>query len=144
MLAPSRQIVGLLLAFRSTTAVRGFDGLLACHVLSAEAAAAWATSGCDPAGDRVGVVTTDATGALVRRLARPHVSGGMVIERSVILAEGADSAAILTWIFDHDGVPDSVAATTPSSGLHGSRTTVSSSGGPARRYVLPARAFTSV
>lgn len=86
-------------------------------------------------------VATDAIGALVRRLARPHSSGGMVIERSVILAEGADSAAILTWIADHDGVADSTAATSPSGGLHGSRATVSAAIGPARRFVLPARAF---
>jgi hypothetical protein len=42
-----------------------------------------------------------------------------VIERSVILAEGDDSAAILTWISDHDGVADSTAALSPrSTGLH--------------------------
>jgi hypothetical protein len=28
--------------------------------------------------------------ALVKRLARPHASGGAVIERAVILGEGAD------------------------------------------------------
>jgi hypothetical protein len=65
----------------------------------------------------------------------------MVIERSVILAEGSDSAAILTWISDHDGVADSTTATSPSSGLHGSRASVAADGAPARRFVLPARAF---
>jgi hypothetical protein len=65
----------------------------------------------------------------------------MVIERSVILAEGADSAAILMWISDHDGVADSTTASSPSSGLHGSRATVGAAVGPARRFVLPARAF---
>jgi hypothetical protein len=77
----------------------------------------------------------------VRRLARPHTSGGMVIERSVILAEGADSGAILTWISEHDGVEDSTTATPRSSGLHGSREVVGAGAGPARRFVLPARAF---
>jgi len=77
----------------------------------------------------------------VRRLARPHGSGGMVIERSVILAEGADSAAILTWISDHDGVADSTMAAARGSGLHGSRATAEQHAGPARRFVLPARAF---
>jgi hypothetical protein len=77
----------------------------------------------------------------VKRLARPHTSGGMVIERSVILAEGADSGAILTWISEHDGVADSTTATPPSSGLHGSRVVVGAGVGPARRFVLPARAF---
>lgn len=87
------------------------------------------------------VVANDAIGVLVRRLARPHGSGGMVIERSVILAEGADSAAILTWISDHDGVADSTTATARGSGLHGSRVNVDQHAGPARRFVLPARAF---
>jgi hypothetical protein len=77
----------------------------------------------------------------VRRLARPHSSGGMVIERSVILAEGSDSAAILTWISDHDGVADSTAPTTRGTGLHGLRAETAAPAGPARRFVLPARAF---
>jgi hypothetical protein len=87
-------------------------------------------------------VTEAAIGALVRRLARPHPSGGMTIERSVILAEGADSAAILAWISDHDGVADSTAVSARSAGLHGARGPGAGvSAGPARRFVLPARAF---
>jgi hypothetical protein len=86
-------------------------------------------------------VATDAIGTLVERLARPQASGGMVIERSVILAEGTESAAILKWISDHGGVADSTAAPSRSSGLHGSRTTVGVETGLARRFVLPARAF---
>jgi hypothetical protein len=74
-------------------------------------------------------------------LARPHSSGGTVIERSVILAEGDDCAAILTWIADHDGVGDSTAAPARSAGLHGSREAVAANAGPARRFVLPANAF---
>jgi hypothetical protein len=65
----------------------------------------------------------------------------MVIERSVILAEGADSAAILTWISEHDGVADSTTATSRSGGLHGARANAGAGAGPARRFVLPARAF---
>jgi hypothetical protein len=67
----------------------------------------------------------------------------MVIERSVILAEGSESAAILTWISDHDGVADSTVAATRSGGLHGARTDVGDARqpAPARRFVLPARAF---
>jgi hypothetical protein len=65
-----------------------------------------------------------------------------VIERSVILAEGDDSAAILDWISDHDGVADStVALPARSAGLHGSRESVGANVGPPRRFVLPARAF---
>ena len=85
----------------------------------------------------------DEIGTLVRRLARPHASGGMAIERSVILAEGADAAAIMTWIADHDGVADATLAAAPSSGLHGPRGNAGTAQrpGPARRFVLPARAF---
>lgn len=86
-------------------------------------------------------VTTDAISARVRRLARPHSSGGTVIERSVILAEGDDSAAILSWISDHEGVADSTTAPSRGTGLHGTRETVRSNDGPALRFVLPAHAF---
>jgi hypothetical protein len=79
----------------------------------------------------------------VKRLARPHPSGGTVIERSVILAEGADSAAIMRWIEDHDGVADSSSATVRSSGLHGAREHGGDAApsGPARRFILPPGAF---
>jgi hypothetical protein len=85
----------------------------------------------------------DLIGTRVRRLARPHASGGMVIERSVILAEGADSTAILAWISDHEGVADSTLARTRGTGLHGPRTSLGDDhqAAPARRFVLPARAF---
>jgi hypothetical protein len=67
----------------------------------------------------------------------------MTIERSVILAEGAASAAILTWISDHDGVAESTMPAAPSSGLHGARgnARVGQQEGPVRRFVLPPRAF---
>ncbi len=54
----------------------------------------------------------DATEALVRRLARPHPSGGVVIERSVIIAEGSRSATILRWISEHEGIGDSATPST--------------------------------
>ena len=89
-------------------------------------------------------VDDDAIRELVRRLARPHPSGGEVIERAGILAAGADSAAVIAWIADHDGVPEAAAAAPGSSGLHGARL-----GGrgaqPATpaplRFVLPAGAL---
>ncbi|HMD56911.1 MAG TPA: hypothetical protein VKG82_05510 [Solirubrobacteraceae bacterium] len=67
----------------------------------------------------------------------------MVIERSSILAEGDRSAAILTWISDHDGLAESAAATPRSSGLHGSRAAFGTEQrvSRARRFVLPASAF---
>ncbi len=86
---------------------------------------------------------TDQTAALVRRLARPHASGGMVIERSVILAEGANSAAILSWISEHDGIADSTPPPTRSQGLHGPGASAPLRAAPPQRFVLPARAFRS-
>jgi hypothetical protein len=77
--------------------------------------------------------------ALVTRLSRPHSSGGVVIERAAILAEGGDFAAIMNWIDAHDGTPDAAVSATRSRGLHGSRMT----GGDATasraplRFVLP-------
>jgi hypothetical protein len=59
--------------------------------------------------------------ALVTRLSRPHSSGGVVIERAAILAEGADFAAVLSWITAHDGKPDATVSATRGRGLHGSR-----------------------
>ena len=47
----------------------------------------------------------DAIRAVVVRLSRPHASGGKVVERAAILAEGAHSAAIVQWITDHAGDP---------------------------------------
>lgn len=86
-------------------------------------------------------MASDAIALLVRRLARPHGSGGMVIERSVILAEGTDSAAILSWISDHDGVADFTTPPSRGGGLHSSRAVDNAENGLARRFVLPARAF---
>jgi hypothetical protein len=87
--------------------------------------------------------SNDAIGALVRRLARPHPSGGVVIERSVILAEGSRSKEILGWIAAHDGVADSTTVGRRKLGLHGAyvATDVGVQDVPARRFVLPARAF---
>ena len=84
---------------------------------------------------------TDAIGVLVERLARPHASGGRVIERSVILAEGANAGPILKWIAEHDGAPDSTSASTRGRGLHSARVESAGQASPARRFVLPARAF---
>ena len=78
--------------------------------------------------------------ALVKRLARPHASGGAVIERAAILAEGADFASVMAWIADHDGQPEPTAAAGATHGLHGSRLNnarTEQSQTPLR-YVLPA------
>ena len=48
-------------------------------------------------------VDDDAISALVTRLARPDASGGDVIERDKILAEGPNFAAIMAWVMAHGG-----------------------------------------
>jgi hypothetical protein len=83
----------------------------------------------------------DAIRALVTRLARPHASGGDVIERSMLLAEGGDFAEVVAWITDHDGVPDATSAAAPSRGLHGTRLTAATASTPPLRYVMPAGAL---
>ncbi len=82
----------------------------------------------------------DAILALVTRLSRPHASGGDVIERAAILAEGAESPAVIAWIISHDGEPESAVGAASTRGLHASGL----SGGrdapsrPPLRFVLPA------
>jgi hypothetical protein len=82
----------------------------------------------------------EAIRTLVTRLSRPHRSGGEVIERAAILAEGADSAAVLNWITAHSGEPEDLApAPTGGGGLHSGRMRDSSSAAarPPLRYVFP-------
>ena len=79
---------------------------------------------------------------LVTRLARPHRSGGHVVERAAIMAEGGEAQAVLAWIDAHDGVPEAPSASGSGRGLHGSRLD-----GPGnvsarpRRFILPAGAL---
>lgn len=78
---------------------------------------------------------------LVIRLARPHPSGGQVVERAAILAAGADSADVLDWIMDRAGQAE-MASTGRSDRLHGGRLAgTGRSDGAALRYVLPAGAL---
>jgi hypothetical protein len=72
--------------------------------------------------------------ALVARLARPHASGGRVIERPAILAEGADFVSVIGWIIAHGGEAE-VGSEAPSRGLHGARP--SGEDAVPRRFVLP-------
>src|SRR5688572_28285667 len=61
---------------------------------------------------------------LVARLSRPHRSGGDVIERAAIMAEGADFDAVVAWIVAYDGEPESAKAPKGGGrGLHGLRMT---------------------
>jgi hypothetical protein len=81
--------------------------------------------------------------ALLNRLSRRHASGGRVIERAAIVAEGADSTAVVAWILDHAGEPEAAADTSSKRGLHSPR--LSEPIGPEprapARYVLPAGAL---
>jgi hypothetical protein len=79
---------------------------------------------------------------LVTRLSRPHASGGVVIERAAILAEGADFPAVMSWITAHSGTAETTASTSRRRGIHGSRMNdgdATASRTPLR-FVLPAGA----
>lgn len=81
--------------------------------------------------------------ALVARLSRPHPSGGVVIERAAILAAGTDVPAVMNWITDHCGAPDTAVPASRGRGLHGPRVNerdVTGARAPLR-FVLPAGAL---
>jgi hypothetical protein len=88
-------------------------------------------------------VEDEAIRALVTRLARPHQSGGEVVERAALLADGADFAEVMAWIIDHGGTAESV-VTEARGGLHERQ--VDTRAGAAtptpRRFVLPPDALT--
>jgi hypothetical protein len=84
----------------------------------------------------------DAIRTLVIRLSRAHPSGGDVIGRAAIMAEGADLNQVVRWIIDHDGQPEARAPLPAGRGLHRSRLTDGTEGTSApARYVLPAGAL---
>jgi hypothetical protein len=81
--------------------------------------------------------------ALVRRLARPHPSGGDVVERAALLASGGDFTAVMEWIAQHEGVAEAITAQAPRRGLHGAQIGVygGSTAPVPLRFVLPAGAL---
>ena len=81
----------------------------------------------------------DAICTLVTRLARPHASGGEVVERAALLAEGGNFAAVMAWIADHGGEPEPTAVSSATGGLHGDRRGTAAHS--PRRFVLPAGAL---
>jgi hypothetical protein len=92
---------------------------------------------------RVGDPAPDAAiRAVVTRLSRPSASGGSVIERAAILAEGADADGIIRWILSHSGRPESVTPPAQAQGLHGSRLSSRTAEHHPPRYILPAGALT--
>jgi len=77
--------------------------------------------------------------ALVTRLARPHRSGGSVIERASLLSAGPDFQAALAWIEAHGGKPEAPAVQRVQRGLHSARPASGGSGDPTPlRFILPA------
>jgi hypothetical protein len=77
--------------------------------------------------------------AVVSRLARPHRSGGHVVERAALMADGTDFSALLGWIEAHDGVPEPLPPSAPDArgaGLFGDRRLQHP-----RRFVLPPTTF---
>ncbi len=81
----------------------------------------------------------DAIKVLVTRLARAHPSGGSVIERAAIMAEGTGSTDVMAWILAHGAVPEeAVERTSTRQGLHGMS---DSAPRTTSRFVLPAGAL---
>jgi hypothetical protein len=89
-------------------------------------------------------VEDEAIRDLVTRLARPHRSGGAVIERAAILAEGEHFDEIVNWILARGGTAEAVASKTRG-GLHGHRFDASHRADrpTALRFVLPPGALVS-
>lgn len=77
---------------------------------------------------------------LVVRLSRPHRTGGRVIERAALLADGSDFDAVVAWIEARGGEPEAPTPPRSSGGLHSARLA-----GPAEavplRFILPADAL---
>ena len=91
----------------------------------------------------VAYVDDDAIRALVTRLARAHDSGGTVIERAAILAEGPEFEAVMAWIVAHGGEAEVSVERSTRHGLHGSRLHARGTSEPRvpSRFVLPAGAL---
>ena len=86
-----------------------------------------------------GGVDDETIRALVDRLGRRHPSGGRVIERAAILAEGADFTAVTEWITAHGGHAEAPADVAPRHGLYGARLDHSGEASTSTplRFVLP-------
>jgi hypothetical protein len=80
----------------------------------------------------------DTMQARVKRLARPHRSGGWVVERATLLAGGSALDGAVAWIEAHGGTPEMAAAPRSPRGLHSPR---GAAGEAPQRFVLPADAL---
>ena len=80
--------------------------------------------------------------ALVQRLGRPHKSGGRVVERASLLAEGADFDAVMSWIEAHGGEAEAPVAKRATGGLHSARSATHGGRAPTPlRFILPEAAL---
>jgi hypothetical protein len=91
----------------------------------------------EPARDE-GNTEDDAMRARVTSLARPHRSGGWVVERASLLAGGVRLDGAVAWIEAHGGIPELPTAPSAQLGLHSRRTTEVRA---PLRFVLPAGAL---
>jgi hypothetical protein len=75
---------------------------------------------------------------IVRRLARPTPSGGHVIERAAVLAEGSHFSDIEAWILKSGGEPEALEGAATRGGVHmrGDRSGMRDEAVPVR-YLLP-------
>jgi hypothetical protein len=81
--------------------------------------------------------------ALVTRLARPHRSGGEVIERAAVFADGADFAEVMAWITARGATAEAIVSTARG-GLHTQQLDArpGAKGPTPLRFVLPPGALT--
>ena len=86
-------------------------------------------------------VDDDTVRAVVSRLSRPDRSGGTVIERAAILAEGADATRIVAWVVAHGGQPEAAVVSTRRGLLSPRLDDPGATTRPPVRYVLPAGAL---
>ena len=85
----------------------------------------------------------DAILKLLHRLARPHPSGGSVVERAAIVAEGSGSESVLAWMDAHGATAEATPPPTVRHGLHesGWRSIDAAKPSAPSRYILPAGAL---
>jgi hypothetical protein len=77
----------------------------------------------------------DAMRARLKRLARPHRSGGSVIERATLLAGGSAFDGAVAWIEANGGTGEMAAPPSAQRGLHSARGTETQT---PLRFILPA------
>ena len=86
----------------------------------------------------------DAIRDTLRRLGRPHRSGGVVIERASILSAGADFNQVMSWIEANGGTAEAMAPPKAQRGLHSARLATNAGAGSdptPLRFILPASAL---